>query len=245
MAVKRFIRKQAKRGGKYLKKRYVSKGQPNVKQMVSDIKLLKSLVNVEKKRSDTTVIIAQPFGRSNLGADGAYHAILTPTIPQGPTGTDRNGNSLKLVSGCLDVSIAQQVNTLNQIKIKLWVICRRENAGGYSSLSSFNQLLEPNPFTSRRDFYSNRDPEYFSEFQIIKCVTLVLPQDQISTGQTVIQKKFPMKFNHHLKYNTDGSTVTTKNQFYLIATASDGEMGSPSLSGAQIQYNMRWYYTDN
>lgn len=245
MQVKRYVKKQAKRAGKYLKKRYVSKGSVNLKKIVSDVKLLKSLVNVEKKRVDTTVIIAQPFGRANASADGAYHAILTPNIPQDLTGSGRTGNSVKLVTGCLDVAITQQVNAINKNKICLWIICRQDNAGGYSSTNTLNQLLEINPFTSRRDFYSNRDPEYFSEFQIIKKVTMVLDQDSLSTGQTNIQRKIPLKFNHHLKYNTDASSTTTKNQFYLIVTAADGEMASPSLTGCQIQYNMRWYYTDN
>lgn len=245
MAFRKYVKKQAKRAGKYLKKRYAPKGSVNMKKIISDVKLLKTLVNVEKKRVDTTVTIAQPFGRANAGADGAYHAILTPVIPQGTTGETRNGNSVKLVSGCLDVAIAQQANTLNSIKIKLWIVCRQENAGGYSSSATINQLLEVNPFTTRRDFYSNRDPEFFSEFQIIKCVTMTLTQDQITSGTTNIQKKIPLKFSHHLKYSNDASTVTTKNQFYIIATASDGEMASPTLTGAQIQYNMRWYYTDN
>lgn len=243
--VKRFVKKVAKKGYAMAKKRYVTKGSPNIKNIVKDVKMLKHLVNIEKKRSDITVIIAQPFGRANAGADGAYHAIISPTIIQGITGDERIGNSIKLVSGCLDVSIEQQVNTLNSIKMKLYVICRPENAGGYSALTTLNTFLEVNPFTSRRDYYSNRDPEYFTEFRVIKQMTLELKQDQITAGVARIQKKIPLVFNHHQKFNSDGSTVPTKNQFYLIVVASDGEMASPSLTGAQIQYNMRWYYTDN
>jgi len=246
---RKYAKKVARRVGKKVmgavKKRYVKRGAPNMTNIIKDVKMLKHLVNIEKKRSDITVMIAQPFGRSNGGADGAYHAIISPTILQGIAGDERIGNSYKLVSGCLDFSITQQVNAINNNKIKLWIICRPENAGGYSAANTLNQLLEVNPFTQRRDFYSNRDPEYFSEFRVVKCLTMNLTQDQISTGTTTIQKKVPLRFNHHQKFNTDGSTVTTKNQFYLIVTASDGEMMSPSLTGAQIQYNMRWYYTDN
>lgn len=222
------------------KKRY-----SNRSNIVKDIQMLKHLVNIEKKRSDTTVIIAQPFGRANAGADGAYHAIITPTILQGVAQGERTGNSVKLVSGCLDLSIEQQVNAVNQIKLKVWIICRPENASGYSAANTLQQFLEINPFTSRRDYYSNRDPEFFSEFRVIKCLNLTLTQDAISTGTARLQQKVPLKLNHHMKFNTDGSTNTTKNQFYLIVTASDGEMASPSLTGAQLQYNMRWYYTDN
>lgn len=245
MAFKKYAKKQVKRAGKFLKKRYVKKGMPSIKNIVKDVAMLKHLVNIEKKRSDITVQIYQPFGRANAGADGGYHVIISPTIPQGIGQGERTGNSVKLVSGCFDVSIEQQVNALNTNKLKLWIICRPENVSGYSAANTYQQLLEMNPFTQRRDFYSNRDPEFFSEFRVIKCLNLTLAQDSVSTGQTRIQKKIPLKLNHHLKYNTDGSTVPTKNQFYLIVTASDGEMASPSLTGAQIAYNMRWYYTDN
>jgi len=242
---KRYVKKVAKKVYALAKKRYVKKGAPNMRNIVNDVKMLKHLVNVEKKRSDITVIIQQPFGRANASADGAYHAIISPTIIQGVSGDERVGNSIKLVSGCLDVSIEQQVNAVNSIRMKLWIICRPENAGGYSASTTLNQFLEINPFTSRRDYYSNRDPEYFSEFRVIKCLDLMLKQDQITSGMARIQKKIPLTLNHHQKFNTDGSSTSTKNQFYLIVTASDGEMASPSLSGAQIQYNMRWYYTDN
>lgn len=222
------------------KKRY-----SNRSNIAKDVAMLKHLVNIEKKRVDKTLTVPQPFARSNLGADGAYHIIITPTIVQGIAGDERIGNSVKLVSGCLDVSITQQSNAINANKIKLMLVCRQENAAGYASAATLNQLLEVNPFTGRRDFYSNRDPEYFSEFRIIKTVTMILGQDTITGGEVRIQKKIPLKFNHHLKFNTDGSNVTTKNEFYLIATASDGEMGTPSFTGAQIAFNMRWYFTDN
>jgi len=249
MAFLRGARRAYKKSG--LKKTYrkvrnmAKKRYSNRSNIAKDVAMLKHLVNVEKKRVEKTVTIAQPFARSNASADGAYHEILTPTINQGIAFNERVGNSVKLVSGCLDVSIEQQINALNSNKLKLWIICRPENAGGYSSLATLNQLLEVNPFTNRRDFYSNRDPEYFSEFRIIKTLTMTLQQDAISTGTSRLQKKIPLKFNHHLKYNTDGSTISTKNQFYIIVTASDGEMASPTLTGAQIQYNMRWYFTDN
>jgi len=245
-----------KKVGKFVRKSGIKKTYANVRKaaqkryskrsnIAKDVAMLKHLVNIEKKRSDITVIIAQPFGRANASADGAYHAIISPTIPQGITNSERTGNSVKLVSGCLDVSISQQVNAVNNNKIKLMIVCRPENAGGYSAANTLNQMFEVNPFTSRRDFYSNRDPEYFSEFKVIKSITMDLKQDSVASGTTFIQKKIPLRLNHHLKYNTDGSTIPTKNQFYLIVLASDGEMASPSLTGAQIQYNMRWYYTDN
>jgi len=219
------------------KKRY-----SNRSNIAKDVAMLKSLVNVEKKRKDFTKTI-QLFAQRNGSNDGFHHEDITPVIPQGITGATRTGNSVKLTSGCLDIQIAQQGNNINDMKIKLWLVCRPDNAGGYASNVTGNQLLEVNPFSTFRDFYSNRDPEYFGEFRVIKTATMTLKADSISTGTSYIQKKFPLKFNHHLKYNQDGSTATTKNAMYLIVTASEGDVAN--ATGCTIVYNMRWYYTDN
>lgn len=236
------LRKTYRKVRNMAKKRYSNRGN-----IAKDVAMLKSLVNVEKKRSDITVIVPQLFAQRNTNSggnvDAFYSAIISPTVIQGVTGDTRTGNSIKLTSGCLDLQIAQGGNTSNNLKIKLWIVCRPDNASGYSASVTANQLLEVNPFSSRRDFYSNRDPEYFHEFRVVKAMTLDLKQDSITSGITYIQKKVPLKFNHHLKYNQDGSSITTKNQFYLIATCSDGDTNL--ATGATIVYNMRWYFTDN
>lgn len=219
------------------KKRY-----SNRSNIAKDVAMLKSLVNVEKKRKDFTKTL-QIFGQRNGSNDALHHEQINPVVPQGLTGATRNGNSIKLVSGCLDLQIAQQGNNFNDMKIKLWLVCRPDNAGGYSSDVTANQFLETNPFSTFRDFYSNRDAEYFGEFRVIKSLTMTLKADTISTGTSYLQKKIPLKFNHHMKYNNDGSTVTTKNAMYLLVTASDGD--TSNATGCTIVYNMRWYYTDN
>lgn len=222
------------------KKRY-----SNRSNIAKDVAMLKSLVNVEKKRVDKTISVPQVFGQRNGSADGFHCNVITPVIPQGLTGSTRNGNSVKLTSGVLDFAIYQQGNTINNLKIKLWILCRPDNAGGYSAVNTADQFLEPNKFSTFRDFYSNRDPEYFSEFRVIKSMTMELKQDSISSATQYIQKKVPLRFNHHLKYNQDGSTQTTKNEFYILATASEGNVDASFATGCAIQYNMRWYYTDN
>jgi len=200
------------------KKRY-----SNRSNIAKDVAMLKALVNVEKKRFDVTVGTPQTFAQRNATNDGFHARIISPTPAQGLTGSTRNGNSIKLVSGCLDFAIYQQGNTINNLKIKLWIVCRPENAGGYNAQNTADQLLEPNKFSTFRDFYSNRDPEFFSEFRVIKTMTMELKQDSLSGATQYIQKKVPLKFNHHLKYNSDGSVQTTKNEFYLIATASEDD----------------------
>jgi len=248
MAYGKTFKKVARRVGKKIykaaKKRYVKKGMPNVKNIYKDVQMLKHLVNIEKKRSDITVstptAVAQTFG---VGVSGAYAAVIAPTILEGVAQGQRIGLSIKCVSACLDIQFVQQSATLNNLKLKWWIVTRPDNSSGFSAPTSIAQFFEVNPFSGVNDYYSARDPEYFTAFRVIKCGVVSLHQDQVTSGSAIVQKKVPLKFNHHLKYNTDGSTTTTKNQMYLFVTCSGGDLGT--ATGATIQYNMRWYYTDN
>lgn len=241
---KKYAKGVVKRGYKMAKKRYVKRGQPNMKNIMSDVKMLKQLVNVEKKRVDFTQLTTLQFGALNgVGVSGAQCVNVVPVISQGTTNSTRNGNSVKLVSACLDVQFAQQLSCVNDLKLRWVLICRPDNAASYSAATVQDTFLEPNPFSTVRDFYSNRDPEYYTAFRVIKQGVIDLKQDQISSGQTIVQKKYPLKLNHHLKYNDNASTSTTKNAFFLLFTASGGDIALST--GAQVGFNIRWYYTDN
>jgi hypothetical protein len=245
MAFKKYAKKVGKRIVRAVKKRYVRKGGPNMKNIISDVKMLKSLVNVEKKRVDNFISLPVSFGAS-AGAgtlSGHFIAIVTPSIVQGITGNQRNGNSIKLTSACMDIFFGQSVNTVNQIKIRWTLICKVDNGVATSGAVAVTQFYEPNPFNGFLDFHAPRDPEFFTAYRVIKTGTTTLKQDSLTSGVSYAQIKVPLKLNQHLKYNTNASIVTTKNEFYLIATADTGD--SSSLTGANIQYNIRWYYTDN
>jgi len=239
---KKYAKGVAKRGIALAKKRYVKKGKPNIKNIYNDVMMLKHLVNVEKKRYDvtfTTQTVAQ-----NAGAiSGAYMLNITPSPNEGVTGGTRIGLSIKLVSCCIDLKFAQQANAVNDIKLRYFLICRPDSSVTYSGTQTRDQFLEPNPFSAVVDYWSNRDPEYFTNFRVIKTGVINLKQDQVTGGQSIVQKKIPLKLNHHLKFPNDNSSVSTKNNFWLIVTASAGDTGT--TSGATMDYNARWYYTDN
>lgn len=247
---KRVYRKAKKYGSKAMKiankvnnNKYV-RGAATLYSLGQKVAMLSHLVNIEKKRSDITVstatAVAQTYG---AGVSGAYAAVIAPTCIEGIGQGQRIGLSLKLVSGCLDIQFVQQASTLNNLKLKWWIVSRPDNSSGFTAPTSIAQFFEVNPFSGVNDYYSSRDPEYFTAFRVIKCGTIVLHQDSTTGASAAVQKKIPLKFNHHLKYNTDGSTTTTKNQMYLFVTCSGGDLGL--ATGATIQYNMRWYYTDN
>lgn len=236
----KYVKKQVARA----KKRYVKKGNLNFKNIEKDVMMLKRLVNVEKKRVDFSPGAPISFGATaGAGVSGAYSSGLSPVIPQGTSGATRTGNSIKLVSGCLDIQFNQSVNTVNQVKIRYAVVCRADSSTIIAAASALPQVWEPNIFSGVIDYHSNRDPEFFSAYKIVKTGTVILQQDSIAAGISYAQLKIPLKCNYHMKYNTDASVQTTKNQMYIFALADTGD--AVALTGAQINYSMRWYFTDN
>lgn len=224
------------------KKRYGGVGGRS--NIVKDVALLKSLVNVEKKRFDVTSAGPITMGQTAGAGVSAYLCNdVTPAPPQGLTNATRNGNSIKIVSAVIDMYLNQSVNTINAIKLKWMLVCRPDNSLDIAAGVANTYIHETNPFSGVIDYHSNRDAEFFTAFKIIKSGRVSLSQDQIATGIAYAQIKAPLKLNHHLKYNTNASILTTKNKFYLIVMADTGD--TVALTGNQVQYNIRWYYTDN
>lgn len=240
--VGKFVGRGAVMVAKAVRKRYVKKRQPRMVNIIKDLAMLKHLVNVEKKRFDFT-LTTQNVAQFNSAATGAYCVQITPTPAEGITGSTRIGLSVKLVSACIDIKFSQQASALNDIKYRWFILCRKDSSVAITTTAFRDNFLEVNPFTGVIDYWSNRDPEYFGQVQVIKTGVVNLKQDGITGGNSIQQIKCPLKLNHHLKYNTDLSTTTTKNAFYLLVVASGGD--SAASTGGILDYNARWYYTDN
>lgn len=236
-------RRIVKKVGAAIKKRYVGKGGVKMGQIYKDVALLKRAINVEKKRVDVADGTGVPLGLQATAAEGAFKVEMTPPIAQGITGNTRNGNSLKIVSACLDFQVSQQVNAINAFKYKWYFVCRPDASVATTPTAVFQNMFEINPFTGFRDLHSNRDPEFFHQVRIIKTGNGYLSQDSITNGTGIRQHKVPLKLSHHFKYLSDAALSTTKNQFYLIIVADTGDTNTST--GAVVKYNMRYYYVDN
>lgn len=236
------IKKSLRPVGRAIKRRYT--GGNAIPNLLKDVTMLKHLVNVEKKRFDVTLTTSTPLAQlSGAGVSGQYSAIITPFPLENVTGSGRIGNSIKLVSACVDIQFAQQSACINKQKLRWYIVCRPDNGFNYTSSTSIAQFFEPNPFSGVNDSFSSRDPEYFTAMKIIRQGVVTIQPDTVTNARSNHQIKVPLKLNHHLKFNTDISTTTTKNQFYLFITASDGD--TTANSGIAILYNVRWYFTDN
>jgi len=235
---KRMVRKATK-FVKKVNRHPITKGIASVAKIAQMVKLL----NVEKKRVDITFSNINFSQFNGVGIAGYSALAITPTIIQGITGSTRNGNSVKLVSACFDFQFTQQANALNNSNIKWYIVCMPDYGSAPVANSIAGRLLEVNPFSSVIDYHSSRDPEYFSSLKIIKSGTVKMLADQLTTQTYYAQRKIPLKLSHHLKYNSDASSITTKNAFFMIFTQDQGDTNI--ATGATVSLNARYYYVDN
>ena len=205
--------------------------------------MLKSLINVEKKRKDRSLSSPTQLAQyASAGAAGYFCNDITPSIAQGVGASQRTGNSVKLTSMCLDIQFKQDSATKNQVMLRYYILNVKEANTTVNEAGL--ELLEPNPFSSVRDFHSNRDPEHFTKYRIIKSGVCKVAADFTHLNETSYKQiKIPLKLNHHLKYQSGSSNDSVKNTFFLLVVADTGNISTNT--GIIIQYNARFYYTDN
>ncbi len=231
-----------KTGKAFTHHRYGTWSKPKMAQVVSDVKLLKSLVNVEKKRALVSASNIKVARYQTSGVDtGAQILDITPVIAQGDAGNERNGNSLRLQSLFMDLWVEQQSATVNNLNLNMKVVCVPEDSSVSGDL--LTQFYQANLFTGVIDSGSNRDPEYFTRFKVLKSTNVQIKEDNLAGGNYNRQLKIPLKLGTHLKYNTDASTSTTKNRYFLICTCDQGANGLNT--GVSINYGITCFYTDN
>lgn len=244
MAYKKYARTASKKIYKKAIHPYVNKkkGYANRQKLYKEIYNIKRLINVEKKRYDST-LAATSFAQFSGALTGAICTTVNPLPAQGLTGSTRTGNSIKLVSYCMDLAFNSSINTSNAVRIKYYLFYKPDNTIDTTNTQALTSLLEPNPFSAVIDYHSNRDPEYMSSFKILHTGYVSLQPDQIAGQISYAQRRHASKLSLHLKYNTDGTTTTARNKIFFACVADSGDVGA--LTGAQVQLNFRWFYTDN
>lgn len=238
------LKKELKRRKRKIVKQ-VKTGMTVAKLAIQVAQLARSL-NVEKKSRTitTTAGTSVKVGMQNNSADGAYHSHVNISPPQGTGGSDRVGNSIKIVSAMFQARIQQQLNTTGPIKYRWFIFNRPDNTVDLSSQDMFDAVFDENPFSGYRDYFANRDPEYFTQFKVIAKGSGNLKADTATGNQGFAHIKQPLKLSLHQKYDSSESVTTTKNKLYLIVQCDTGDVGSAS-NGMLLQYDIKYYYVDN
>lgn len=229
-----------------------------IPRMLRDINMVKAMVNAEKKRlvtNSTNNLVAQVSGAAG---SGHYIVDVTPNPTQGNGFNQKSGSSIKWHSSHYDFQIIGQSANVAGIKLKLeWV---KVVGLPYSSLNDiFGKYLLPNGFISGGSTYdinSNRDPDYFKNFKVIKRTYITLRPDVITGDVPVKQLSVGMKLKSHHVRNNDNDPTLSMGQVFLLITADTGNWGSvasgltgvsnsTALSGAVFSYIRTDYFYDN
>lgn len=266
MAFKKYLKRQAKRAGRALKRRYFKGkgyGNPKIGQMVKDVAVLKRMVNAEKKRFQITAL-SQPMGQV-FGAvgQGMYIQDVTPIPAQGTTSITRTGNSIKLHSTFYKLQFFQMGSAVSPMKGEvLWI----KVTGAYTSTPAtfVSNMFQLNPFVLNAgspviiDYNSDYNPDYFRTFKVIRRKPLYFPADPYSTNQQIKTINVGCKYkNHHVRYTADGSTTPSAGQILMIIRFDNGNMSTTTAStltnvvqtaantGVYMNMNCYHYYYDN
>lgn len=226
------------------KKRYTTGGKANVGQIVKDVAFLKSVLNPEKKRF-TNAVTAGQFGQLlNAGVTGGYlvQVPFNTGIVQGTSSSTRNGNSIKLSSLIFKAKLSQQANTAGPIRWKITIFTCKGNPQTTGNIFSTRAFYEDNAFSGVVDYNSDRNPDMFTDFQILGQRSGVLMGDSLAGQVQLKDVSMPIKCMKHMRWDNQG--FLQELPVYIYAVADSGDVGL-AQSGIALQYSMRAYFYDN
>ncbi len=246
---------------RFANKRYFKKKsgyQPKIGKIMSDLSVLKSLVNAEKKTHIVTNI--ENLGQVNYNSNGALVETITPTPAEGTGSSERTGDSIKIVTAMARFQFQHQTNTTiaTNLLVEIYEVLGTPQAPSVVT----TQLWKPNPFVTGadiRDYNGLVDQDYRQQYRIVARRKCKVPADHFSGQRRVLQLTIPMKlkkFGHHVKF-ADGSTTVASGQLVLCIRADSGNMHASSsstltgvafsgvLTGVTARYSFNFYYFDN
>lgn len=235
-----------------------SRVMKQIPRMLTDLSMLKAMVNAEKKRiitSSTNQLVAQVSGAAG---SGHYIVDVTPNPTQGAGFNQKSGSSIKWHSSHYDFQVIGQASCVAGVTLKMeWV---QVTGLPYSTLNDiFGKYILANQFISggaTYDINSNRDPDYFKNFKVLKKQYVTLRPDVITGDVPVKQLSLGLKLKNHHVRNNDNDPTLSMGQVFLLITANTGNWGSVAstltgvsnatpLTGASFSYIRTDYFYDN
>lgn len=244
---------------KGIKGRYLDSktGMAKYEQMIADVKLLKEVVNTEKKKVQT-LVTGQLVGQLSANTSGHYVADITPLPASGAGFQQRTGASIKLTSAFMKFQFYSQSNTSACIKGKIFFVRSRGNP--VTPSTEFPLLVMPNDWifslnsVNVYDSNSRKNSDYFGRSKVIRIVPFTIKPDSLTSQVSITDVTIKWKMNEHVRYLQDSTTVTD-GQLWMYIVCDNGNSGSVStlngvpilttLTGLNFNYNLCWYYVDN
>lgn len=221
-----YYKRRTYRKRRTYKKRYTPPAQPSTMSTVAKVastalgiaKFVKSVINVEFKRSDLNII---PTGFTYTGITGNFH-----NISQGNTALTRNGDSIKVsslyVSGCIFSGAAEQVARI--------IIVRGIREQGVAP--ALGDILEDTGVVAVNSARAVNDS---LSYKVLYDRKFVLNEG--TSGSTKMFKCY-LKLGDHIKYNTGTNTPANGGIYYWI-------LSNVNVSSPQVQFCSRLRFIDN
>lgn len=246
MAWKKVFRKQKKNVGRYIKKRYFKGGNvsdPKLKTMFRDVMRLKNMVNAEKKNIDSADTANYLVAQNNGAGTGSRCIDVTPVIAQGVSEDQRNGDSLKVCSYCLQTEVSSNsFNTLQNTKYQFFLI--RQPTNPLATGNTLAAFFEDNTFSGVVDYNSNRNYQNFKDFVVMRTWKGIIKQNTNDSNNQVQKANHKVygKCDFHIRYSK-GTTTILNNPIYLIAVADAGDIAG--TNHIFFKWSMKLYFYDN
>lgn len=258
----KYIKKVVKNVGRQVRRRYFKKGAPNMTRIIKDVKWLKSVLNPEKKSyslqsTDTYV------GQCNVNTEAYYCRDITPMPNQNALSTGRSGNSIRLHATYFKYQLQQMSSSAgNRIKFKI-MICKTVGTP-LAAQNIPDQMFKNNSFVllggspAIIDYNSDRREDTYKQFVVLRSKTVTLGPSQHSTNYAVVTGSMGVRYkSHHVKFQSDNSTILSDGQIFLLIMADNGNISQTTnstlagtqttafASGALLQTDITHWYYDN
>lgn len=247
---KKRVRKYAGRAWKGVKRvtrqRYGTLSQPKMQNIVSDLKLLKSIVNAEKHEISSTG--AATFALKDGAGQGCFVENISPNLSEGTGSGNRIGDKVKLYSFQLRTLVKQQLALESGTKFRIILVRQPNSHHDLRNTTQLNKFLENDPFNNTVNLFSLRNSlgANYGLFRVVASTTGYCARDSVSGQETQVQKNIFKKVNFRIQWNegTTGVTNIAQNPIYMIVIANNGDLGVIN-GGLDLQYSMTWRYYDN
>lgn len=262
--LKKFGRKVYKRTGyKNPMKKGVLSTTRIIKQLpklAKDVMYLKSMINAEKKTYAISSATFEVFGQIAGNASGHFLMDISPKPLQGTGHSEKTGNSIKLHSSHMMFQFAGLTNCVSGYTAKIQLI--KVIGEPYITPSDImGEFISANLFIAGTNIYDNvsqRDPDYFKNFMVLKTKYVKLRADQITGDVQSKVVNIGMKYkDYHFKTDNDTTTMSS-GQLLLLITADTGNAsnatawsGSSAVfnggtyTGGSLRYQIQHYFYDN
>lgn len=252
---RKYARKQMRRAGKYAKKRYSKGGKPNISNIWKDVKMIKQLINTEKKRVPSVILQDLPVAQqgTQTANSGYYFNDHIFATTQGDTNGTRNGASIKPQAWHLDLRV-KRTRGISDMKLHyevFWIPDQDKmtglmhtNVAKYYNVSTFDGMYDTN---------SPRNFQEMAGFRVLRKGTVFIPADTAgsSVGYQTRQKTIGIggKLTHHIKYDV-GTDNVRHGSIGIVFTSNKGDTAHVSSGPADespllVSMQGVLYYTDN